>query len=243
MLSYANAQYSDEGLYGQYVQAREMKLEHFRRRLAFMKPQLNGGRLLDVGCSCGYFMEVAAAAGYDVHGVEFSENAIASAAEDVRKNITKGSVEDISAEYRASYDVVSAFDIIEHLERPLDFLSEARKLLRSKGQLLISTPDANHWLRPIMGSRWPMLQPMQHLSLFSSEALRIALKKSGYEDISIGPAYKVLSCDYLIRQLPSLNPLLYKALTRATHFMPRRFIESWMGINIGEICAIATRTD
>src|SRR5215469_6099119 len=74
MISYANTEY-EGGVYREYVQAREMKLEHFRRRLERLLPRVHCGRLLDIGCSCGYFMEVAAANGFEVEGLEFSRAA------------------------------------------------------------------------------------------------------------------------------------------------------------------------
>src|SRR5581483_1544562 len=76
MVSYADAEY-EHGLYREYVDAREMKLDHFRHRLKQLSSRIRKGRLLDVGCACGYFMEVGASAGFDVYGLEFSKAAIA----------------------------------------------------------------------------------------------------------------------------------------------------------------------
>lgn len=239
--SYADTEYNG-GLYQDYVRAREMKLEHFRQRLAAIRSHIARGRLLDVGCSCGYFLEVAAADGYDVQGLEFSANAIAAAAPHIRPRILRARVEEISQEKAESYDLISAFDIVEHLEHPLDFLSHARRLLRPGGRLVVSTPDAGHWLRPVMGVRWPMLQPMQHLSLFSRAALQVALTRAGFDAITITTAHKVLSCDYLIGQLRSLNPLLYRILSGAAHVIPDRIRRGWYRVNIGEMLGVATKT-
>jgi 2-polyprenyl-3-methyl-5-hydroxy-6-metoxy-1,4-benzoquinol methylase len=242
--AYADTEYKAGGLYDEYVRARTMKIEHFRRRLAGIAPQLpSRGRLLDVGCSCGYFMEVAAEAGYEVHGLEFSEHAIAAAAPHIRPLIVQATVDDVARDRAASYDVISAFDIIEHLETPLEFLGQARRLLTPQGRLVLSTPDVSHWLRPVMGARWPMLQPMQHLSLFSREALRIALTNAGFRPLVLGPAHKVLSFEYLIGQLSTLNPLIHTTLGAATRLVPSRTMQAWRAINIGEVLAIAAKVD
>jgi len=236
--SYAETEYQG-GLYAEYVRAREMKLEHFRRRLTIVQSHCQSGRLLDIGCSCGYFLEVAAAAGFDVHGLEFSASAIAAAAPAVRSRIRRVRVEDLTTGDGA-FDVISAFDIIEHLTEPVEFLRRTRTLLSNNGWLVISTPDARHWLRPLMRSRWPMLQPMQHVSLFTGEALTRALTQAGYRHITIGPAFKVLSIDYLIGQLPTLNPRLYTLARAATRVLPHAVRHRWRTINIGEILATAT---
>jgi protein-L-isoaspartate O-methyltransferase len=92
MLSYADNQY-EEGLYRDYVEAREMKLEHFRHRLEQLLSRGHRGRLLDIGCSCGYFMQVAAENGFEVEGLEFSRAAIAAADPSVRSRISCSSVD------------------------------------------------------------------------------------------------------------------------------------------------------
>jgi 2-polyprenyl-3-methyl-5-hydroxy-6-metoxy-1,4-benzoquinol methylase len=243
MHSYADTEYESGGVYREYVQAREMKIEHFRQRLLSIGGRIGKGKLLDVGCSCGYFMEVAATEGYDVAGLEFSENAVAAAAEHIRPRILNASVEQISAEQKSSYDVVSAFDIIEHLEQPLTFLAHVRSVLKPGGRLVIATPDAGHWLRYLMGARWPMLQPMQHLSLFSAKSMQLALQNAGFAKIVVEPAYKVISGTYLIRQLSAPNPMLYRVLSGTSRVMPRAAMNTWRKVNIGEILAIAERAD
>ncbi len=75
MSTWADAEYTS-GAYHDYVAARPMKLRHFEQRLDDIGDVVRPGRLLDVGCSCGYFTEVAAMRGFDFHGVEFSSSAI-----------------------------------------------------------------------------------------------------------------------------------------------------------------------
>jgi len=105
---------------------------------------------------------------------------------------------------------------------------------------VVSTPDAGHWLRPLMGSRWPMLQPMQHVSLFTRAALARALERSGFRTVRIDPAFKVLSFDYLVGQLPTLNPRLHSIASAVNRLLPASVGHKWRAVNIGEILAVAT---
>ena len=238
MLRYAEVEYAHGG-YRAYVGAREMKIEHFRRRMASIRPRLPHGRLLDVGCSCGYFLEVAAAEGYDIHGVEFSENAIAAARPEIQSCIRRGSLDNLSNGWGTKFDVITAFDVIEHLARPLVFLSEAKGLLARGGVLVLSTPDAGHWLRMLMRSQWPMFQPIQHLTIFSRRALALALSDAGFGVVSVENAYKVLSAEYLIGQVGTVSPGVQTIVHALTRPVPRRAMRRYRSVNIGEMLAIA----
>ena len=240
MLSYADTEY-EGGLYKEYVEARDMKLDHFRHRMQLLAPRVRTGKMLDVGCSCGYLMEVAAENGFDVHGLEFSKAAIAAAAPSIQPRIQRSSIEGLTGE--EEFDLITAFDLIEHIERPGEFLSKARQLLKPGGTLAIATPDADHFLRYLMRSSWPMLQPMQHLTLFCRRAMRIALQEAEFSDIAFQPATKTLSFEYLTNQLPTLTPGLYKAMHAIGKIVPSGIMRKYRHVNIGEFMAIATRTD
>jgi 2-polyprenyl-3-methyl-5-hydroxy-6-metoxy-1,4-benzoquinol methylase len=239
MAAWADEEYAS-GAYHEYVAARPMKTRHFEQRLDDIGHVVGSGRLLDVGCSCGYFMEVAASRGFDVQGIEFSSSAIAAAAPSIRPRIFQGKLEDIPD--KGPFDVVSAFDLIEHVHDPRAFLRRCAGLLRPGGVLLISTPDTGHFLRYLMRSRWPMLQPMQHLSLFSRKALAGALRAEGFEAISVGTCYKTLTVDYLVNQIRPLNPVLSGVLGTVTAAVPSSVLHKHRRINIGEILAVCRRS-
>ena len=239
MIEWADDAYAS-GAYRDYVEARPMKIRHFQDRLAELGRDIEPGRLLDVGCSCGYFMEVAAARGFDVHGVEFTPGAIAAASPEIRSRIFEGVLETMPDS--GPFDVVSAFDLIEHVPDPRGFLRRCRGLLKPGGAIMISTPDTGHVLRFLMRSRWPMLQPMQHLFLFSRQAMERALAAEGFENIRVETAYKTLSIEYLINQIKPLNPLLSQALDTLARAVPASVLSKYRRINIGEISAVARRS-
>lgn len=240
MIAYVNREYTN-GHYEEYVTAREMKLDHFRWRMKRMRPYLKHGRLLDVGCSCGYFLEVAGEEQYDVQGLEFSSSAIAAAAPTIRSRIRQASVDELEKQQPDRYDVVTAFDLIEHLDQPKEFLNTVASLLSPSGTLALSTPDADHFLRYLMRSRWPMLQPMQHLTIFSERALHLALAMTGFDVVLSESAYKTLSMAYLVDQIRELNPVLSAALNTFGRLIPKGTMAKYRHVNIGELLVIATK--
>jgi len=236
MVSYAENEY-ETGVYRDYVEARDMKIEHFKRRLERILPRVHEGRLLDIGCSCGYFMEVAAASGFEVEGLEFSRTAIAAADPAIRPHILCSSVDEF--EGSQTYDLITAFDLIEHVPQPKEFLKKIRRLLAPGGWLAMATPDAGHFLRYVMGASWPMLQPMQHLTIFSQKSMELALEEAGFSEISFEPATKTISYEYLTEQLRVLTPALHRGMQMAGRLLPARTRRKYRHVNIGEFMVVA----
>jgi hypothetical protein len=234
-VAYAEAEYQG-GLYAEYVRAREMKLEHFRRRLALVQRHHAPGRLLDIGCSCGYFMEVAAGAGFDVHGLEFSASAI-GAATDVRSR---------SAGQRRGSDRVARRRLRRHHRlrhhRTLecaDRFSDARpraavaEWLSRRAAPNEALPDGGLHAIPQAGDQFGAGCPTKR------RVLRSPVRDFG-RTVRIDPAFKVLSFDYLVGQLPTLNPRLHSIASAANRLLPVSVGHKWRAVNIGEILAVAT---
>ena len=145
------------------------------------------------------------------------------------------------ATHPRQFDVVTAFDIIEHTFDPVSFLDDIGRVLAPGGLLVLSTPDTGHWLRPLMRSRWPMLQPDQHMFLFSRAAMRTLLVSRGYEPLVIKTERKVLTIDYLFGQLRQTNPTLAQYLDRAKRLLPSGVRYREVAVNIGEMLVCARK--
>jgi 2-polyprenyl-3-methyl-5-hydroxy-6-metoxy-1,4-benzoquinol methylase len=240
MNQYADDEYSS-GVYREYAKSRDLKIATARPRLEAIKQRATGKRLLDVGCATGFFMEAAADAGFDVRGVEFSTVAISLARPDIRERIVRGDVNELLRNETKKFDVVTAFDIIEHVQNPANFLQELREILRPGGVLAISSPDTGHVLRYLMGSKWPMLQPLQHTVLFSRRSIAALLERSGFQDVQVETAHKVLTMDYLADQLTATNTGLNKAYQFLSWIVPGPLRRKPVAVNIGEFIAYARR--
>lgn len=246
MVDYANKEYKD-GKYKKYLDADDLKYATFEYRLKKVLEQFNtqkrlgaSPRVLDVGCSNGRFIEVALRNELDAWGVEFSESAIAAASEDVRGRIYHGDANNIDNLGIKKFDVITAFDLIEHLFDPISFLNNLRKLLNKNGIIVMTTPDASSPLRSIMGKSWPMLQPFQHTILLSRKGCKIMLQKAKYEHISIGATKKVVTPDYLFGQLVGINPLLHRIYESGKRILPRFVREKHIQVDIGEMMVVAS---
>jgi len=242
MTGYADREYSD-GVYREYIAARDLKYLTFRRRVSKIESRTSGRQLLDIGCSCGYFIDVALDHGFDAGGIEFSSVAIAAASDQARPRIIHGDVNTLQGMQKASFDVVTAFDVVEHTLDPLKFLAELRGLLKSGGLLVVTTPDTGHFLRLLMGKRWPMLQPFQHTCLFSAKSLRLAVESAGFANVEITPSKKVLTPEYLAGQIKAYNPWIARVYNSVSRILPKRLLNLPVAVNIGEMMAFARSRD
>jgi SAM-dependent methyltransferase len=116
--------------------------EHYAR-YAFTARLARGKRVLDIGCGTGYGSAVLAEAALHVTGVDVSPEAVASA----RAAFSRENIEFLSASAErlpfpdSSFDLIIAFEVIEHLEDWKALLAEARRLLSPTGQFIVSTPN------------------------------------------------------------------------------------------------------
>ncbi len=156
------------------------------------------GKLLDVGCAYGYFLEHAKRAGFDVYGVEPSEHAAGRAQERLgKKSVTCSTLSD--AGYKAgSFDVITMLDVFEHLGDPDHDIREAFRLLAPDGILLIATGDTDSLLAKIQKDRWTFYIPPQHLFFFNRPTLTTFLHNHGFVPAMWFSIGKWLSLRYVV---------------------------------------------
>jgi len=112
-----------------------------RKRIKPIIGRRKTGRLLDVGCATGDFLEVMQMSkDWELHGVEISSSASDHARLTLNLPIVTGSLED--AKYQDNFfDVITMWNVIEHLSDPLATLKELRRILKPDGLLVFNTPN------------------------------------------------------------------------------------------------------
>jgi len=148
------------------------------------------GKLFDVGCSTGYFMLIAKEKGFDVYGMETSEIAVKIAKEKFGLKIAQAlTFDELPEEFKGPYKVVTAFEVLEHVEDPLNFLKNIYELLEENGFALISTPPYFKFENTALGYRkykwWGVDYPPVHLTCWKPWTLFYALKLVGFSEIII----------------------------------------------------------
>lgn len=142
------------------------------------------GRLLDIGCALGHLGEAARRRGWDVYITDVSDFAVLES----RKNFGLNgfiSAPDKLAVKEGRFDLITMFDVIEHLSHPLDLLRDIRRALSANGVLQLTTPNAHSLSAKLMGRHWYHLKPSEHLLYFTPETIRSMLERTGFEVIAI----------------------------------------------------------
>jgi 2-polyprenyl-3-methyl-5-hydroxy-6-metoxy-1,4-benzoquinol methylase len=139
------------------------------------------GVLLDVGCGPGLFLSEAQKNGWSIEGVEVAKWAVEYAKEKMNiVNVNEGGVGALSVMARDSFDVITCFDLIEHLVDPVNFLQELACVIKPGGLLLVTTPCFDSWLSHAMGGKWFSIMP-EHLHYFSENSLRQLFDGVGFK--------------------------------------------------------------
>lgn len=178
------AYFSGDGRLGYYDYAAMHKalLPLFQRRLARLSALLPGkGRLLDFGCADGYFLELARQQGWEIAGVEISTFQAQYASNRLGISV----LDSIDHFPESSFDVITLWEVLEHLTQPIVELRKLKSRLRPGGVLMLSTPNAGFWKAVHRPSEWSNFSPPAHLILFKERTLALTLSGAGLASIDI----------------------------------------------------------
>jgi len=145
------------------------------------------GRLLDVGFGAGCTLVVARELGWQPYGIEASALAVEQARRNGFEEVTLGSL--LDAPYPDGYfDVVTMYELVEHLTEPRAFVEKAARLLRSGGVLHLSTPNGTGVSARQLGTGWSVVAPPEHINLFSPRSIEMLLRGAGFGQVRVSTA-------------------------------------------------------
>jgi len=143
------------------------------------------GKLLEIGCALGYFLELAQLSGWKAQGVELSSWAAQYAREKTKVQVSSEKLEDIKFP-TAYFDAIVMIELIEHTPEPISFLKEVYRILKPAGIILITTPNSKSIHRSIWRQKFQeiFLIP-EHLFLFSIPTIKRLLELTNFKIIHL----------------------------------------------------------
>lgn len=176
------AEQYDDSYFEIYRKRRDFRLRRSDARLTRIETIRKPGRLLDVGCSLGYFVEAAMRRGWDARGVEISSYAAAEARK-MGLDVCTGVLQDaLFAD--GSFDCVTMWDVLEHVTDPVEHMIEIRRVLADDGLVVIGTPDLGHVLFQFKRDNWRHLKPAEHIFYFQRRSICRLLDRAGFKMVA-----------------------------------------------------------
>jgi len=143
-----------------------------------------GGRLLDIGCASGAFLEaMAASAGWECHGVDANPEAVELAREKGLKNMVYAQLEDYSP--ATTFDAITLFSVLAQVNDPLRSLRRLRAALKPGGRIFIADVNFDGFYAAVVGDDHASNLPPIHKNFFTAETMVTLLRAAGFHDIEV----------------------------------------------------------
>lgn len=195
--------------YMEYLQEKDFIVATFKKRLEQIENYFRNGRLLDVGCAYGFFLELAKKNGWQVQGLEISEAAYRYAKNSLKLPVLNKTLEDAKFK-NESFDAVTLFDVIEHLPNPKATIKEARRILKPNGLIVITTPNIGSAAAKILGRNWEEVKRVrEHIYFFSKPTLKRLLELNNFKVLRTESAGRYFSVESAIKRGKIYNKKIF----------------------------------
>ena len=204
--------------YENYLANAEQRIRGFKQRLDELERHIGSrGKALDFGCAVGLFVKVAADAGWDAVGVERSVWAADYGRRHYGLNIVSGN--EVECEnFNQRFELITMWDVLEHLEEPRAVLEQAARWLKPGGVLALNTVDSASLGARLAGAHWRHLAPPHHLQYFTRQSLMHLLTAAGFRVLEVRGRGVMWKADRRSEHLGGLRALSEAA---ATHWRTR----------------------
>lgn len=185
---------------------------------SLLNPVYHPPRLLDYGCGLGFFLDTAFDHGLDVTGVEFNDYAIGY----IRKRYQYSVSGPGDLDRARRYDVITLFDVIEHLREPFDTLRHLAERLEDGGLLVVSTMDSTSLMSRLLGKRLEDFRRIrEHLYFFDRANLTAILRKYGFDVLKVESKGHSFELRLLATRIRAVLPIVGRPMCWFVKQFPR----------------------
>ena len=230
---------SGEVGYTNYIEDERNIRKTVNKRFDHIERFIDSGRMIDVGCAMGFFIDEAAKRNWQVEGLDVSDFATRYVRENFGHTAHCGSLMDVDLPENA-YDLVTMYDVIEHVPDPKGYVERVSQLMRSGGIFELATPDVGSLPARLTGKRWIGYKLSdEHVYYFSVKTLSRMLDEAGFDVVHVRHIGKHVTLRLFLDRLGFYVPWLSKPL----ELLERAFklSEKSFYVNPFDIVAITAR--
>ena len=211
--SYFSGERSDG--YLDYQGSEPVLRREFAHSVDFVRRFRPSGRLLDLGCAYGFFLKEAQRH-FEVTGIELAEDA-ALACRQAGLQVYSGIADEATMARVGEVDVITLFDVIEHLPQPRETLALCSRHLKPGGVIVLTTGDFAALTARWAGAKWRLMTPPQHLWFFTRESLRRMALPLGLSIEHFDHPGKIVPLSLIVFQLKRMIGVRGSQLPTASH--------------------------
>jgi 2-polyprenyl-3-methyl-5-hydroxy-6-metoxy-1,4-benzoquinol methylase len=182
---------------------KESRLSTAESQVELVKKYKDGVQLLDIGCGEGFFVFNASKAGYTTKGIEISQDAAEYARREFDLDVEAKPFEELRFADN-HFDVVTLWQVLEHVPYPLMILKEVHRILKPGGLLVVSTPNIEGIPAKIFRRRWWNIRRL-HINQFTVKTLTYMLDRAGFKRVFSTSYKEYISLSMLV--IPLLRHL------------------------------------
>ena len=199
--------------YANYKDSENVLKAEFQRTLQALEHMGKAqGRLLEIGCAYGFFLDIAKTR-FDVQGIEIANDAVLACHARGLTEVIAGKASPELLDTIAPVDVIVMLDVIEHLEKPDQVLKDALARLKPGGLFMLTTGDWSSLLAKASGPGWRLMTPPQHLWYFTPKSITGFAQRLGLDVVEVSHPWKLVPLSLILFQLKRMFGLGSKPVT------------------------------
>jgi SAM-dependent methyltransferase len=201
-----------EGAYLDYRGSETTLRREFRDQVDFLTQQLpSGGKLLEIGCAYGFFLQEAKAH-FDVYGVEMVQAAVDFCHQAGLRQVQQGAITEDYLRQHGPFDAIVLLDVIEHIDAVADTAALLTRYLSPNGVILVTTGDWSSIGARLTGAKWRLMTPPLHLWFFTPKSLSLMFGNLGLRNTHISHPWKTVPFELVLSQGLSMLGIRWRPL-------------------------------
>ena len=145
---------------------------------------------MDLGCSGGFFLDIVKKKGWETFGIEINKKEFNIAK---KKNHKVWNVELSKIDKKEKFDVITLWDVFEHIKDPHTILKEMKKRLNKKGLIFLQVPNSHSIAAQILREKCNVFDPIEHVNLYNVNSLKKLFSLTNFKVVNIKSVIDELS--------------------------------------------------